>query len=62
MTIQQMTIGIDIDATLTEAYYWLPWANAHFHRNLKPEDATEYDIHRVLGISEEAYLAFYEQY
>jgi uncharacterized HAD superfamily protein len=62
MTIQQMTIGIDIDATLTEAYYWIPWANAHFHRNLKPEDATEYDIHKVLGISEEAYLAFYDEY
>jgi len=62
MTVHTMTIGIDIDATLTEAYYWIPWANAHFHRNLKPEDATEYDIHKVLGISEEEYLAFYDQY
>ncbi len=59
---KKQTIGIDIDATLTEAYYWIPWANAHFNRNLTPEDMVDYEIHKVLSISEERYLAFYEQY
>ena len=62
MLFTSMTLGIDIDATLTEAYYWLPWANAHFDRRLKPEDVTCYDIHTVLGITEEAYLDFYARY
>ena len=62
MTNRPLTIGIDIDATVTEAYYWIPWANAYFGRQLKPEDVTVYDIHQVLGIPEEEYLDFYERY
>lgn len=57
-----LTIGIDIDATITEAYYWIPWANAYFGKHLKPEDVIDYEIHRVLGISEEEYLALYDRY
>lgn len=57
-----LTIGIDIDATITEAYYWIPWANAYFNRQLRPEDATVYEIHQVLGIPEEDYLDFYYRY
>ncbi len=59
---KSFTLGIDIDATLTEAYYWIPWANAHFKKNLTPKDVVEYDIHKVLSISEETYLSFYDQY
>ena len=59
--IKPLTIGIDIDATITEAYYWIPWANAYFGRSIKPEQVTDYEVHRVLGISEEEYLAFYDR-
>ncbi|SDY72529.1 5' nucleotidase, NT5C type [Tindallia californiensis] len=59
MNIFSLTIGIDIDATLTEPYYWLPFTNEHFGLNQKPEDMTCYDLAVNLGISEEEYLAFY---
>ncbi len=61
MINRPLTIGIDIDATITEAYYWIPYANAYFGRSIKPEQVTDYEIHRVLGISEEEYLEFYDR-
>lgn len=62
MKIHSLNIGIDIDATLTEPYYWLPWTNAHFGLNQKPEDITCYDLADSLRITEEEYLKFYNQY
>ncbi len=62
MKIYSLTVGIDIDATLTEPYYWLPWTNAHFGLNQKPEDITSYDLAESLGITEEEYRQFYDQY
>lgn len=62
MKIYSLNIGIDIDATLTEPYYWLPWTNAHFGLNQQPEDITKYDLAETLGITEEEYLRFYHQY
>lgn len=60
MRNKSLTIGIDIDATITEAYYWIPWANAYYGCSIKPEQVTDYEIHHVLGITEEEYLEFYD--
>lgn len=56
----RLNLCIDIDGTLTDAYYWLDMANKYFGTDIKPFQVTKYDIHEVLGISKETYLKFYE--
>ena len=55
-------IGIDIDGTITEPYYWLPRANRYFNTQVKAREIKEYDIHKVLGIKLEEYDEFYRIY
>jgi len=57
-----LNICVDIDGTITDAYYWLQYANKHFNKNLQPKDVTKYDIHEVFNISREDYQLFYEKY
>lgn len=58
----RLNLCIDIDGTVTTPYYWLKYANNYFNTNLKYEDITEYEIHKVLGVDEEAYLEFYNNF
>lgn len=58
--MKKLNICVDIDGTMTEPYYWLKAANAWFKTNVQPDEVREYDIHTVLGIKREAYLAFYD--
>ena len=53
-----MRLGIDIDGTITTAYYWLDFFNKHFRRNLKPEDVKHYEHHIDLGVTLEDFKAF----
>lgn len=53
-----MRLGVDIDGTLTTAYYWLPFFNQHFNKNLKPRDVLHYEHHLDLGITLEAFQDF----
>lgn len=56
----KLNLCIDIDGTITDAYYWLDLANQHFGKNLKPQDVTSYDIHEALKVPREEYNKFYE--
>ncbi len=58
----KLNLCIDIDGTITDAYYWLEMANKHFGTDIKPFQVTKYDIHEVLDISKEDYLKFYEMH
>jgi uncharacterized HAD superfamily protein len=60
--MKKLNICIDIDGTVTEPYYWLERANRYFDRQLKPEDITAYEIHRMLDVEEDDYNEFYELY
>lgn len=60
--MRKLNLCIDIDGTVTEPYYWLERANRYFGRDLKPEDVTVYEIHKVLDIDEDDYDEFYELY
>lgn len=60
--MKKMNIGIDIDGTVTEPYYWLPRANRYFNTDVKPEEVTDYAIEKVLGIQREDYDRFYAIY
>ncbi|WP_238883732.1 hypothetical protein [Clostridium sp. YIM B02551] len=56
-----LNICIDIDGTITDAYYWLDFCNEYFNTNITKEQVTEYAIHNVLGIEEESYNKFYNK-
>jgi hypothetical protein len=58
--MKNLNLCVDIDGTVTEPYYWLDKANEYFSTNLKPKDVTEYEIHKMLGVSREAFIHFYE--
>ena len=60
--MKKLNLCIDIDGTVTEPYYWLERANRYFDRQLKPEDITAYEIHRMLDVGEDDYNEFYELY
>jgi len=60
--LRKLNLCIDIDGTVTEPYYWLERANRYFDRQLKPEDITAYEIHKMLDIEEDDYNEFYDLY
>jgi uncharacterized protein len=60
--MKNLNICIDIDGTITDAYYWLDSCNEYFGTNIAKEDVTEYHIHKILGIDEKEYSQFYENY
>lgn len=60
--MKYLNICIDIDGTITDPYYWLSYANSYFNSNISESEVTSYDITKVLNISENDYLKFYEKY
>jgi uncharacterized HAD superfamily protein len=60
--MKKLNIGIDIDGTVTEPYYWLPAANRYFNTQVKPEEITDYEIHKAMGIERQDYERFYAAY
>lgn len=59
--MKNLNICIDIDGTITDAYYWLDICNEYFNTNITEEQVTEYYIHNVLGVEESEYIEFYEK-
>ncbi len=57
-----LSLCIDIDGTITEAYDWIPRVNNYFKTNMTPENIKVYNIHEALGIQREAYDTFYKLY
>lgn len=60
--MKSLNICIDIDGTITDAYFWLDLCNEYFNINVTKEQVTEYSIHKVLGVSDKEYSEFYEMY
>lgn len=60
--MKELNLCIDIDGTITEAYYWLPRVNDYFNTKFTPKDVTVYEIHEVLGVDRTAYELFYALY
>ena len=48
--MKNLNICIDIDGTITDAYYWLDITNKYFNKNITEEQVTEHYIHDVMGI------------
>ncbi|ABR47362.1 conserved hypothetical protein [Alkaliphilus metalliredigens QYMF] len=60
--MKRLSLCIDIDGTITEAYDWIPRANDCFNTKITPKEVKVYDIHEVLGVEMEAYYKFYDLY
>lgn len=60
--MKSLNFCIDIDGTITEAYDWIPRANAYFKTNLSPQQVKVYDAHQALGVQIELYDEFYQLY
>lgn len=59
--LENLNLCIDIDGTITDPYYWLDSANRYFNKNIKPEEITQYSIDKIMGISREEYIKFYNK-
>ena len=59
--MKNLNICIDIDGTITDAYYWLNITNKYFNKNITESEITEYYIHDIMGVSLEEYDEFYKQ-
>lgn len=57
-----LNIGVDIDGTVTDPYYWLHDANKYFNRQVGVKDITCYEIQKVMKIDESAYDEFYDKF
>lgn len=55
----KLNICLDIDGTLTDPYCWIGYANSYFGKHITKDDFTVYDFHKVIGVSLEEFLAFY---
>ena len=58
--MKKLNIGIDIDGTVTEPYYWLKQANSYFDTHVDPREITRYDMHEALNVPSEEFEKFYE--
>lgn len=59
--MKNLNICIDIDGTITDAYYWLNITNKYFNKNVTESQVTEYYIHKVMNIDRLEYEEFYEK-
>ncbi|CAM2761429.1 hypothetical protein HAHI6034_08980 [Hathewaya histolytica] len=58
----KLNIGVDIDGTITDPYYWLKYINMYFKTELKPEHIVKFNICEILNIEEQDYLEFYDMH
>lgn len=48
----KLRFGVDIDGTVTDPGTFVPYINEHFNKTYTIDDITEYDLSKVLGITE----------
>ncbi|NCC75902.1 MAG: hypothetical protein EOM08_05655 [Clostridia bacterium] len=60
--MKRLNIGIDIDGTLTEPFYWLRRANDYFGTSVSENEIVDYDYHQPLRVSRQESDRFYDQY
>lgn len=53
MTTKRMTIGIDIDGTLTHSGYFIPFLNKHFNKNIDMKTIKIYDFAELYEVTNE---------
>ncbi|HZG13596.1 MAG TPA: hypothetical protein VE710_01130 [Candidatus Bathyarchaeia archaeon] len=59
---KSLTIGIDIDGTVTDPGSIVPLMNEAFGKNLAYTDCREYNLARVYNISDEEFMVWLDEY
>ncbi|MGK0464915.1 hypothetical protein [Clostridium sp.] len=59
--MKNLNICIDIDGTITDAYFWLEEANKYFNKSVTVDQVTEYFIHKVMNVEKLEYEKFYKK-
>ncbi|QXE18941.1 hypothetical protein [Clostridium sp. 001] len=59
--MKNMNICIDIDGTITDPYYWIESANKYFNKNITADEVTQYELHKIIGITRDEYTDFYNK-
>ena len=56
---EKFTIGIDIDGTLTDPGYFIPYLNRHFNRDIDFSTVTEYDFRELYHATDDELRDFF---
>lgn len=59
--MQRLNICVDIDGTMTDPYYFIPYFNEYFGRSLTSEDCTVIELQKLYNVSREKIREFYMQ-
>jgi uncharacterized HAD superfamily protein len=59
---RSLTIGIDIDGTVTDPSSIVPLMNESFGKNLRFDECTDYNLAAVYDITEEAFMQWLDQH
>ncbi len=57
-----LRLGIDIDGTVTDPKTFVPYLNKSFKKSLTYNDLTEYDLTKVLNISEQGFWEWMDEF
>lgn len=60
--MSKLTLGIDIDGTLTEFDSFLPYLNQLLNTQVKPEQIIQYDLHEIFGMEYQAFSDLFDQH
>lgn len=59
--MNKLNICIDIDGTITDPYYFLPYFNDHFDKNITEEGCNTCKLKDLYDITEEMIMEFYQK-
>ncbi|WP_251398382.1 hypothetical protein [Metabacillus litoralis] len=57
-----LRLGIDIDGTVTDPRTFVPYLNKSFNKSLTYEDLNQYDLTKVLNITEEEFWVWMDKF
>lgn len=60
--MSRLTLGIDIDGTLTEFDSFLPYLNRLLNTQVKPEQIIQYDLHEIFGMEYKEFSDLFDQH
>lgn len=57
-----MNIGLDLDGTITNPYYWLEFFNNLFNKNLTEKDCIKYNLCEIYGVGNDMWDVINKQH
>lgn len=60
--MSKLTLGIDIDGTLTEFDSFIPYLNQLLNTQVKPEQIIQYDLHEIFGMEYQDFSNLFDEH